>query len=557
MKKNKLRVIDFFCGAGGFSEGFRQQGFDIVMGVDNWGPAIESYNLNHGLNDSTNSVLDYWSDNSFDVKKINELPNTEIIIGSPSCVSFSMSNKAGKADKTEGIKLIESYLRVIAVKKHQKESCLMAWFMENVPRSKTYVKDKYSFYNLNLSKWATANNIKPTSIALKMSGKILNAGDCGAPQARKRYVIGEWIKTGKFLRPIITHSKHVRARDIRDRMPKVNYSGNKKWQDPNYPSIQISKNILTDHFYDTGLYKIEWEKAEYLKINHPFMGKMAFPENENRPSRTIMATRSGSTRESIIYKSEYNRKGNGEYRLPTIREAASLMGFPYVYQFVGSEYTKWKQVGNSVCPHLSASLAKATRKKMGLPEIQSDKIDFSAFRNNWKKVNNLNTFKKIKLDSPRRRKVHARFRRHPIKTGNITVDLMNYHPDKKNIVAKKWYVCVFAGTGEGYFYKVLQNKDLNIIKNILSKNFSEHRRFENLVNNNLYSNVDEWQYHFENDLMIKNDNNPLKVVKNLSKIIKEQKEHNEIININNGLVPKKSIPLAQLMAMYSLLNFIK
>ena len=28
----QLSVIDFFCGAGGFSEGFRQQGFEIAMG---------------------------------------------------------------------------------------------------------------------------------------------------------------------------------------------------------------------------------------------------------------------------------------------------------------------------------------------------------------------------------------------------------------------------------------------------------------------------------------------------------------------------------------------
>ena len=31
---NKLTVIDFFCGAGGFSEGFRQMGYEIVYGFD-------------------------------------------------------------------------------------------------------------------------------------------------------------------------------------------------------------------------------------------------------------------------------------------------------------------------------------------------------------------------------------------------------------------------------------------------------------------------------------------------------------------------------------------
>lgn len=126
-----MRVIDFFCGAGGFSEGFRQQGFEIIMGIDNWRPAVQTHNLNHGLNDEVMDVLDFEGD----LSRINELPDTEVIIGSPPCVTFSMSNRAGKADKTLGIRLIEAYLRVVAVKKYQPDSILKAWLMENVPRS--------------------------------------------------------------------------------------------------------------------------------------------------------------------------------------------------------------------------------------------------------------------------------------------------------------------------------------------------------------------------------------------------------------------------------------
>lgn len=48
MSRN-LTVIDFFCGAGGFSEGFKQQGFDIIQGVDNWKPAIDTFNHNFCL----------------------------------------------------------------------------------------------------------------------------------------------------------------------------------------------------------------------------------------------------------------------------------------------------------------------------------------------------------------------------------------------------------------------------------------------------------------------------------------------------------------------------
>ena len=87
-----MRVIDFFCGAGGFSEGFRQQGFSIVMGIDYWQPAVNSHNLNHDLSDTVKNVLDFWGNDSSDVEEIEKLDDVEILIGSPSCVSFSMSN---------------------------------------------------------------------------------------------------------------------------------------------------------------------------------------------------------------------------------------------------------------------------------------------------------------------------------------------------------------------------------------------------------------------------------------------------------------------------------
>jgi DNA (cytosine-5)-methyltransferase 1 len=78
--------------------------------------------------------------------------------------------------------------------------------------------------------------------------------------------------------------------------------------DPQY-QIKISQRELTDHFYDTGIYKVEWRVSKYWKTNHPFMGKMSFPENENKPSRTITATKIANSRESIIYKSEISRIG--------------------------------------------------------------------------------------------------------------------------------------------------------------------------------------------------------------------------------------------------------
>ena len=35
IKKKPLNVLDLFCGAGGFSEGFSQAGYNILAGIDN------------------------------------------------------------------------------------------------------------------------------------------------------------------------------------------------------------------------------------------------------------------------------------------------------------------------------------------------------------------------------------------------------------------------------------------------------------------------------------------------------------------------------------------
>ena len=42
----KINIIDLFCGAGGFSLGFEQEGFESVLAIDKWSDAVETYNYN-------------------------------------------------------------------------------------------------------------------------------------------------------------------------------------------------------------------------------------------------------------------------------------------------------------------------------------------------------------------------------------------------------------------------------------------------------------------------------------------------------------------------------
>ena len=74
-----MRVADFFCGGGGFSEGFRQAGFKIVFAVDKWEPAVTTYKGNKpGVNVIQDDVIriSKLSDEEFE----QIVPDSEVII---------------------------------------------------------------------------------------------------------------------------------------------------------------------------------------------------------------------------------------------------------------------------------------------------------------------------------------------------------------------------------------------------------------------------------------------------------------------------------------------
>ena len=134
-----MKVIDFFCGSGGFSEGFRQADFEVIWAVDKWLPAVETHRENHP---ESKTIMDdvIRISNLPDIEFEKLVPDSEIIIGSPPCIAFSNSNKSGKGDKTKGIELFEAFLRIIFRKKYKKNSTLKYWILENVPGAKLAAK---------------------------------------------------------------------------------------------------------------------------------------------------------------------------------------------------------------------------------------------------------------------------------------------------------------------------------------------------------------------------------------------------------------------------------
>lgn len=406
-----MRVADFFCGGGGFSEGFRQAGFEIVFAVDKWEPAVTTYKGNKpGVNVIQDDVIriSLLNDEEFE----STVPDSEVIIGSPPCQAFSHSNKSGNGDKTFGIQLIEAYLRIIARKKAKPNSVLRYWILENVPAVKKYIKEEYSAADLGLQGDIV---LRPHEGA----AGIYNAKYFGAPTNRERYLCGE------FPTPQKTHTDQtvVTLQQVLTSLGEPRFKGNDTICDVNYPDLCMKREAVTDHGYVYELASFEWETAKRLKQDKGYMGKMSFPENLDKPARTVMATMTACAREAMILG-----YGEGKYRLPTVREAASMMSFPIDYQFYGkSKATKHTLVGNAVPPKLSYAVAKAILLDAGgtVPEkyipIHHD-LDIDFFNLNGVKFS-------PKKEKPR--KDNAKFKYHIpyLIFSAYRVELTNYHSD--------------------------------------------------------------------------------------------------------------------------------
>ncbi len=406
-----MKVADFFCGAGGFSEGFRQAGFETCFAIDKWEFAVNTFRAN-----KPNCIV--MMD---DVIRISELPDdefhalipdTEIILGSPPCVAFSNSNKSGKGDKQMGLRLLKAYLRIVARKRYKTDSKLRYWILENVPNIQKYMQKEYTANDLGLSGDFILTAINETS-------GIYNAKHFGVPTNRKRFLCGE------FPAPAPTHTDDniMTLRNVLDSLGAPQSNNEEPIIDCNYPDLQMARSDIADHHYIYRLQPFEWETAKRLKEDKGYMGRMSFPENLDNPSRTVMANMSASSRESMILSAPDNG-----YRLPTVREAASMMSFPIDYKFYGiSKGTKHTLVGNAVPPKMSYALAKAIALDAGaaipdkyVPIEHNPSISF---------VNLNNVVFETKVETEKRDTAKFKYHIPYMIVRAFRVELTNYHSD--------------------------------------------------------------------------------------------------------------------------------
>jgi DNA (cytosine-5)-methyltransferase 1 len=345
-----LSVGDLFCGAGGFAEGFAQAGFRIAWGVDVWSPAARTFGRNFpGARSIEADVL------SLDPR---ELSPVDVLIGSPPCVHFSAANRGGGGDREAGMELVSRFLEFVrALSPHY-------WVMENVRGLRTDLEARMQ-----------GEEFREPDRALRLPipiREVLDSADYGAPQNRLRLFSGDF--------PLPEHtakddrsSAHT-LRDVLEGLPnpiRGVAESPARIPDPLYPGVSIARSRLRDHFEDPRWFLTvdEVESSRERRVRDRIYGVMPFPDDIDRPARTITATKTRGSRATLVIPCP-DRK-DVPFRTLTARECASVQGFPLSYQFWGKSMSSNDAlIGNAVVPQVARAIADSILIREGreLPE---------------------------------------------------------------------------------------------------------------------------------------------------------------------------------------------
>jgi DNA (cytosine-5)-methyltransferase 1 len=335
LKSSKFKAIDLYSGIGGWTLGMKMSGIQNISSYEWWTEA----NLTHNLNFNTNTE-------NVDIRGLAmiDLPEPEsidFVVGSPPCTQFSYANRGGKGDIVDGLKDIYKFLEVVEYLKPK------YWAMENVPRVAKIIEKEIQEDGV-LAKFRDLFEIIT----------VVSSDDFGVPQARKRMIAGRFPSDLFF-----SYKNRISKRTLGDVLSSVKGD---EIIDPIY-NYKLPRSAVSGLELEEPLNKEEERINCDSKTFHPVYNKMSFPEDLNRPSRTITALCTRVSRESLIIPDE--RYKGEKYRRLTIRERAMLQSFPITFQFYGKSFaSNAKMIGNAIPPLLTYYIFQS------MLETPSDKI---------------------------------------------------------------------------------------------------------------------------------------------------------------------------------------
>lgn len=375
VNKDNPRMIDLFCGAGGLSLGFNQEGFVTVLANDIEPVCVDTYAHNHPetprgriiLGDIKSEILDCLNERFAHI-------NADIIVGGPPCQGFSMANRQRLIDDPRN-KLYKYFVEIVDKIKPP------FFVMENV-KGMLGVKDQV------IEDFET--------IGYETRAKILNARDFGVPQNRERLIyIGNClgIDNDCIFSDIMELSKSIPNTVLGDALyglrpleasRKKNATDEDSWASGG--KIEHDDIGLSNYYIDY----INNGKKYSLVLNHKarynndrdieIFGRLNPGDKSTDPK---IADIMPYSRRNDIFKDKYFKLEAdkicktitahmkfdcnmyihpSQARGLTPREAARVQSYPDDYYFRGAYTKTYMQIGNSVPPLLGRAIASCIKQ---------------------------------------------------------------------------------------------------------------------------------------------------------------------------------------------------
>lgn len=349
MDSVKFKILDLFCGAGGFSCGLDSlDEFETVIGVDFDKNVLETFGKNIKGSVTIDGDL---TDNKLksDIISLSKKKGVNMIIGGPPCQGFSLKGKNLGLDDPRNFLFLE-YVKLV------KEINPEVFIIENV-KNLINACEGY-FIKQILDEFHKLGYI--------VNYGVLNASNFGVPQHRERAII-----IGSKSKSIELPTTYLPKVTVRDAISDLSYLNSGEGQfDSKYSTdaqtdyqrqIRNGSRTLYNH-QATSHSKVALDK---LSMIPPEGDKSSLPiELHGKQKFTTTWSRLVWDEQSPTIDTRFDTPSNGRNSHPylnraiTPREAARIQSFPDTYIFYGKKCSVCKQIGNAVPPLLAKAIGK-------------------------------------------------------------------------------------------------------------------------------------------------------------------------------------------------------
>ena len=345
----KYRILDLFCGAGGFSYGMdKNPNFETLIALDNDKYAGETFKKNMPYVDVIiGDITDETTKTSI-IEKAKKL-DINMVIGGPPCQGYSMKGKKlGLKDPRNF--LFREYLSFVEILKPD------VFVIENV-------KGLLSASN----GWFKDEIVKAIGeLGYVVEYGVLNASDYGVPQARERAI----FICSKHNRVKLPEKTVDRIVTVKDAISDLSYLESGQGEYEQEYSLPISSDYQkqmrkgSKKLYNHMASNHKQVAIDKLKMIPPEKGKECLPDEllGKQKFKTTWGRLKWDEVSPTIdtrFDAASNGKNNHPYlhRAITPREAARIQSFDDSFVFYGSKVHIRKQIGNAVPPLLAKAIA--------------------------------------------------------------------------------------------------------------------------------------------------------------------------------------------------------